>query len=147
MRTARNCPTARTRVAFSAGFVIATGLLHLTGISFGLLARWPAGRLAVRGGGRRHRVVGVAYLGGFDDREPFGGLVKFFTPSHVLRSRHSVCWRATGKRKLAVTRAAFALGLLIGSIMIATAVRETPAATVLLGLAAFAGLLSSSRDR
>jgi urease accessory protein len=45
--------------------VIATGLLHLTGIALGLLTRWPAGRLAVRGAGVAIAVVGAAYLGGF----------------------------------------------------------------------------------
>ena len=41
-------PPGADAVAFSVGFVVATGLLHLTGIAFGLLARWPAGRIAVR---------------------------------------------------------------------------------------------------
>src|SRR5229473_218566 len=44
-------PAGANAVAFSVGFVAATGLLHLAGISFGLLARWPAGRLAVRAAG------------------------------------------------------------------------------------------------
>jgi urease accessory protein len=61
----RELPDGANAVAFSAGFVIATGLLHLTGISFGLLARWPAGRLAVRGAGGAIALVGVAYLSGF----------------------------------------------------------------------------------
>jgi urease accessory protein len=51
-------------LAFSAGFVIATGALHLTGIAFGLLARWPAGRLAVRGAGGAIALLGLAYLSG-----------------------------------------------------------------------------------
>lgn len=49
-------------VAYSFGFVIATGLLHLCGIAIGLLARWPAGRLVVRGAGGVIALVGVAYL-------------------------------------------------------------------------------------
>ncbi|MGB9367618.1 MAG: HupE/UreJ family protein [Xanthobacteraceae bacterium] len=57
-------PDGANAVAFSAGFVIATGLLHLTGIAFGLLARWPAGRLAVRGAGGAIALIGLAYLGG-----------------------------------------------------------------------------------
>ena len=61
----KELPDGANAVAFSAGFVIATGLLHLTGISFGLLARWPAGRLAVRGAGGAIALVGVAYLSGF----------------------------------------------------------------------------------
>ena len=60
----RELPGGADAVAFSAGFVIATGLLHLTGIAFGLLTRWPAGRLAVRGAGGVVALVGLAYLGG-----------------------------------------------------------------------------------
>src|SRR4029077_4704259 len=61
----RGLPDGANAVAFSAGFVIATGLLHLTGIAFGLLSRWPAGRVAVRGAGGVIALVGVAYLGGW----------------------------------------------------------------------------------
>jgi len=60
----RELPDGANAVAFSAGFVIATGLLHLTGIAFGLLTRWPAGRLVVRGAGGVIALVGLAYLGG-----------------------------------------------------------------------------------
>jgi len=60
----RELPDGANAVAFSAGFVIATGLLHLTGIAFGLLTRWPAGQLAVRGAGGVVALVGLAYLGG-----------------------------------------------------------------------------------
>jgi len=60
----KELPDGANAVAFSAGFVIATGLLHLTGIAFGLLARWPVGRLAVRGAGGMIALVGVAYLSG-----------------------------------------------------------------------------------
>jgi urease accessory protein len=60
----RELPDGANAVAFSAGFVIATGLLHLTGIAFGLLTRWRAGRLAVRGAGGAIALVGLAYLGG-----------------------------------------------------------------------------------
>jgi urease accessory protein len=44
--------------------VIATGTLHLCGIAFGLLARWPAGRLAVRAAGAAIALIGALYLGG-----------------------------------------------------------------------------------
>ena len=57
-------PSGADAVAFSAGFVIATGLLHLTGIAFGLLAHWPAGRIAVRAAGAAIAFVGVAFLTG-----------------------------------------------------------------------------------
>ena len=60
----RELPDGANAVAFSAGFVIATGLLHLTGIAFGLLSRWPAGRVAVRGAGGAIALVGAAYLSG-----------------------------------------------------------------------------------
>jgi urease accessory protein len=61
----KELPDGANAVAFSAGFVIATGLLHITGIAFGLAARWPAGRLAVRGAGCVIALIGVAYLGGY----------------------------------------------------------------------------------
>jgi urease accessory protein len=57
-------PAGANAVAFSVGFVVATGLLHLAGISLGLLARWPAGRLAVRAAGGAIAVAGVAFLNG-----------------------------------------------------------------------------------
>jgi urease accessory protein len=60
----RELPDGANAVAFSAGFVIATGLLHLCGVGFGLLTRWPAGRLAVRAAGCVIALVGVAYLSG-----------------------------------------------------------------------------------
>ena len=58
----KELPDDANAVAFSTGFVIATGLLHLAGIAFGLLTRWPAGRIAVRGAGAMIALVGVAYL-------------------------------------------------------------------------------------
>ena len=55
-------PPGSDAVAFSVGFVVATGLLHLTGITFGLLARWPAGRLTVRAAGGAIALAGLAFL-------------------------------------------------------------------------------------
>ena len=55
-------PPGADAVAYSAGFVAATGLLHLAGISFGLLARWPAGRIAVRAAGGIIALAGVGFL-------------------------------------------------------------------------------------
>jgi urease accessory protein len=55
-------PAGADAVAYSLGFVIATGLLHLAGIAFGLLARWPAGRIAVRGAGAAIALAGIAFL-------------------------------------------------------------------------------------
>jgi urease accessory protein len=57
-------PPGTDAVAFSVGFVAATGLLHLTGIAFGLLARWPAGRFTVRAAGGAIALAGVAFLSG-----------------------------------------------------------------------------------
>jgi urease accessory protein len=57
-------PDAANPIAFSLGFVIATGLLHVCGIAFGLLTRWPLGRVAVRGGGVLIALVGLSFLVG-----------------------------------------------------------------------------------
>jgi urease accessory protein len=57
-------PPGTDAVAYSIGFVVATGLLHLTGIAFGQLARWPAGRMAVRVAGGAIALAGVAFLNG-----------------------------------------------------------------------------------
>jgi len=55
-------PPGADAIAYSLGFVIATGLLHLAGIGFGTLARWPAGRIAVRAVGGAIALAGVAFL-------------------------------------------------------------------------------------
>jgi urease accessory protein len=57
-------PIGADAVAYSMGFVIATGTLHLTGIAFGGLSHWPAGRIAVRAVGGIISLIGFAYLGG-----------------------------------------------------------------------------------
>ena len=57
-------PGATSALSYSIGFVIATGLLHLAGIAFGLLVRWPAGRIAVRAGGGVIALAGVGFLSG-----------------------------------------------------------------------------------
>jgi urease accessory protein len=57
-------PEAANPLTYALGFVIATGLLHLLGIAFGLLVRWPAGRIAVRAGGAAIALAGVAFLTG-----------------------------------------------------------------------------------
>lgn len=44
-------PAAANPAAYGVGFVIATGLLHLAGIAFGMLVRWPQGVYAVQAGG------------------------------------------------------------------------------------------------
>jgi urease accessory protein len=55
-------PAGADALAYSLGFVVATGLLHLAGIALGLLARWPAGRLAVRSAGGLIALAGVVFL-------------------------------------------------------------------------------------
>ena len=57
-------PEAANPFAYAVGFVLATGLLHLIGIAFGLLVRWPAGSLAVRAGGGAISLVGLGFLFG-----------------------------------------------------------------------------------
>ena len=44
-------PPDESGVLYSIGFVVATGLLHLTGIGIGLIHRWKAGEMAMRIGG------------------------------------------------------------------------------------------------
>ena len=42
-------PTAAEPLAYGAGFVLVTGLLHATGIAMGLVDRWVLGVMALRG--------------------------------------------------------------------------------------------------
>jgi|tagenome__1003787_1003787.scaffolds.fasta_scaffold20957017_5 urease accessory protein len=58
-------PVGADAIAYSMGFVIATGMLHVSGIAFGALSHWPAGRIAVRAAGAVIAVIGFAYLGHF----------------------------------------------------------------------------------
>jgi urease accessory protein len=53
-------PAAANPLAYGAGFVVATGLLHLCGIAIGTLSRWPAGEHLIRGLG-----AAIAALGGY----------------------------------------------------------------------------------
>jgi urease accessory protein len=57
-------PVGADAIAFSMGFVVATGMLHLCGIAFGALSQWPAGRIAVRAAGGVIALIGVAFLTG-----------------------------------------------------------------------------------
>jgi urease accessory protein len=58
-------PNAANPIAYAAGFVIATGLLHLCGIGIGLLAGHSTGRYAVRAGGGVIAAIGLAFLTGY----------------------------------------------------------------------------------
>jgi urease accessory protein len=53
-------PPGESGLAYSIGFVVATGLLHASGIALGLVHRWPWGRTAMRMAGST-----VACAGGF----------------------------------------------------------------------------------
>jgi len=55
-------PPGANALSYFLGFVVATGMLHLAGISFGLLARWPAGRIVVRAAGGTIAIAGVLFL-------------------------------------------------------------------------------------
>jgi urease accessory protein len=57
-------PQAANPLTYAAGFVIATGLLHLAGIAFGLLAARPAGRITVRAAGGVIALGGIGFLTG-----------------------------------------------------------------------------------
>lgn len=55
-------PNAVNPLIYSIGFVIATGLLHLTGIAIGELKRLPLGELVVRTGGAIISLIGLGFL-------------------------------------------------------------------------------------
>jgi urease accessory protein len=55
-------PQAVNPLAYGIGFVISTGLLHLTGIVLGVLVRWPAGAGLVRACGAGIAATGVYFL-------------------------------------------------------------------------------------
>lgn len=57
-------PAAAEPLAYGLGFVLVTGLLHAAGIAIGLLDRWPAGALALRGLGAVIGAIGLYLLGG-----------------------------------------------------------------------------------
>lgn len=54
-------PAAANPFALAAAFVVATSLLHLAGISFGLLSKWPQGRIVVRAGGGFIAAAGLIF--------------------------------------------------------------------------------------
>jgi urease accessory protein len=55
-------PPDENGVLYSIGFVIATGLLHLTGIAIGLIHRWSPGQMAMRLGGVGVTMAGCLFL-------------------------------------------------------------------------------------
>jgi urease accessory protein len=58
-------PKAANAATYAIGFVIATGLLHLSGIAFGLLVRWSWGKKLVRLGGAAIALLGLGFLFNF----------------------------------------------------------------------------------
>ena len=55
-------PAGQSGLLYSMGFVSATGCLHGLGIALGLIHRWPAGKLALRGAGALIAIMGVLFL-------------------------------------------------------------------------------------
>lgn len=55
-------PKAANATTYAVGFVIATGLLHLSGIAFGLLVRWSWGKQLVRLVGGAIALIGFGFL-------------------------------------------------------------------------------------
>jgi len=55
-------PAGENGLLYSVGFVIATGCLHATGISIGLIHRWRSGRIALRVAGAGVAAAGLVFL-------------------------------------------------------------------------------------
>ena len=55
-------PPGGNGLLYSMGFVVTTGLLHATGITIGLVHKWPTGRLALRVAGACVAVAGIYFL-------------------------------------------------------------------------------------
>jgi urease accessory protein len=55
-------PRAASPLAYGAGFVVATGALHLSGIAIGTLAHWPAGARLIQGVGAAIAALGAWFL-------------------------------------------------------------------------------------
>jgi len=55
-------PQSANAITYAIGFVIATGLLHLTGILFGLVSRWSWGAPAIRAAGVVIAMAGAVFL-------------------------------------------------------------------------------------
>ena len=55
-------PSSANPLAYGVGFVVTTGLLHLCGITIGLLTRWPAGERVIQGLGAVIAALGCYFL-------------------------------------------------------------------------------------
>jgi urease accessory protein len=62
-------PGSANPLAYGVGFVVATGLLHLCGITIGTLTRWPAGSRLIQGLG-----LVIASLGGYFLAQSLGAM-------------------------------------------------------------------------
>ena len=58
----KELPSAADPVGYSAGFVLATGMLHVVGIGIGLIADRPGGAMVVRGLGGLVVIAGAWFL-------------------------------------------------------------------------------------
>ncbi len=58
----KELPSAADPVGYSAGFVLATGMLHVVGIGIGLIADRPGGATVVRGLGALVMITGFWFL-------------------------------------------------------------------------------------
>jgi urease accessory protein len=57
-------PPGQNALLYSTGFILATGLLHVAGITIGTVHRWRWGRLALRGTGGAILCAGLSFLWG-----------------------------------------------------------------------------------
>lgn len=55
-------PDGQSGLAYSIGFVVATGALHGAGIAIGLIHRWASGRIVLRGMGALVALAGATFL-------------------------------------------------------------------------------------
>jgi urease accessory protein len=55
-------PPGQDALLYSLGFILATGLLHLSGIGVGLVHRWPWGRSFIRSAGAAVCACGCYFL-------------------------------------------------------------------------------------
>ena len=83
-------PPGADALAYSAGFVIATGCCISPASRFGLLARWPAGRIAVRTAGGAIALVGRGVPG------PAG----MNAIQRVFWRRGLACWRRSRRWRI-----------------------------------------------
>lgn len=60
----KELPSAADPIGYSVGFMLATGLLHMAGISLGLLNNQPKGKIVTRGIGGAIAASGVYFLYG-----------------------------------------------------------------------------------